>query len=72
MFIEVVLQCFLSLSNFVVKIKLSMQQAVGARVMRRGGYHIFLDSRLTDGAEVVNPTHRLGFKPRKIPGSYFC
>jgi hypothetical protein len=29
----------------------------------------FLDSRLT---EIVSPTHRPPFPPRKIPGTHFC
>jgi hypothetical protein len=32
----------------------------------------FLDSRLTDGGEVVSLTHQLPFTPRKIPGTHFC
>jgi hypothetical protein len=32
----------------------------------------FLDSRLTDGGEVVSPTHQPPFTPRKIPGTHFC
>jgi hypothetical protein len=32
----------------------------------------FLDNRLTDGGEVVSPTHRPPFTPRKIPGTRFC
>jgi hypothetical protein len=32
----------------------------------------FLDNRLTDGGEVVNPTRRPPFTPRKIPGTHLC
>jgi hypothetical protein len=35
----------------------------------------FLDSRLTDGGEVVSPTRRQPLTPpppRKIPGTQFC
>jgi hypothetical protein len=32
----------------------------------------FLDSRLTDGGEVVSLTRRPLFTPRKIPGTHFC
>jgi hypothetical protein len=33
----------------------------------------FLDSRLTDGGEVVSRMHWLPFTPRKkIPGAHFC
>jgi hypothetical protein len=32
----------------------------------------FLDNRLTDGGEVVSPTRRPPFTPRKIPGTHFC
>jgi hypothetical protein len=32
----------------------------------------FLDSRLTDGGEVLNLIHRPSFTPRKIPGTHFC
>jgi hypothetical protein len=32
----------------------------------------FLDSRLTDGGEVVGPTRRRSFTPTKIPGTHFC
>jgi hypothetical protein len=32
----------------------------------------FLDSRLTDGGEVVTLTHWLPFTCRKIPGTHFC
>jgi hypothetical protein len=32
----------------------------------------FLDSRLTDGDEVVSPTRRPPFTPRKIPDTHFC
>jgi hypothetical protein len=31
----------------------------------------FLDNRLTDGGEVVGPTCRPPFTPRKIPGTHF-
>jgi hypothetical protein len=31
----------------------------------------FLDSRLTDGGEVVSLTRRPPFTPRKIPGTHF-
>jgi hypothetical protein len=31
-----------------------------------------LDSRLTDGGEVVSITRRPPFIPRKIPGTHFC
>jgi hypothetical protein len=30
----------------------------------------FLDSRLTDGGEIVIPTRRPPFIPRKIPGTH--
>jgi hypothetical protein len=30
-----------------------------------------LDSRLTDGGEVISPTRRPPFTPRKIPGTHF-
>jgi hypothetical protein len=32
----------------------------------------FLDSRLTDGGEVVSLTRRWAFTPRKIPGTHIC
>jgi hypothetical protein len=32
----------------------------------------FLDNRLTDSGEVVSPTRRPPFTPRKIPGTHFC
>jgi hypothetical protein len=32
----------------------------------------FLDSRLTDGGEVVSLTRRPPFTRRKIPGTHFC
>jgi hypothetical protein len=32
----------------------------------------FLDNRLTDGGEVVSPTRRPPFTPKKIPGTHFC
>jgi hypothetical protein len=32
----------------------------------------FLDSRLTDGREVVSLTHRSPFTPRKVHGTHFC
>jgi hypothetical protein len=32
----------------------------------------FLDSRLTDGGEVVSLTCQLPFTPRKIPGTHSC
>jgi hypothetical protein len=32
----------------------------------------FLDSRLTDGGEVVSLTRRPPFTPRKVPGTHFC
>jgi hypothetical protein len=32
----------------------------------------FLDNRLKDGGKDVNPTRRLPFTPRKIPGTHFC
>jgi hypothetical protein len=32
----------------------------------------FLDSRLTDGGEVVSLMRRPPFTPRKIPGTHFC
>jgi hypothetical protein len=31
-----------------------------------------VDSRLTDVDEVVSPTRRTPFTPRKIPGTHFC
>jgi hypothetical protein len=31
----------------------------------------FLDSRLTDGGEVISLTCQLPFTPRKIPGTHF-
>jgi hypothetical protein len=31
-----------------------------------------LDSRLTDGREVVSLTHQPLFNPKKIPGTHFC
>jgi hypothetical protein len=34
--------------------------------------HAKKDSRLTDGGEVVSPTRRQPFTPRKIPGTHFC
>jgi hypothetical protein len=49
-------------------------------VTSRGGPYVcetsrlphFLDSRLTDGGEVVSLTRRLPFTPRKIHGTHFC
>jgi hypothetical protein len=32
----------------------------------------FLDNSLADGGEVVSPTRRPPFTPRKIPGTHFC
>jgi hypothetical protein len=32
----------------------------------------FADSRLTEGSEVVSPTRRPAFTPRKIPDSHLC
>jgi hypothetical protein len=32
----------------------------------------FLGIRLTSGGEVVSPTRRPPFTPRKIPGTHFC
>jgi hypothetical protein len=32
----------------------------------------FLDNGLTDGGEVVSPTRRPPFIPRKIPSTHFC
>jgi hypothetical protein len=32
----------------------------------------FLDNQLTDVGEVVSPTRRPPFTPRKIPGTHFC
>jgi hypothetical protein len=40
--------------------------------MIRRGSHIFLDTWLTDGGEVVSLTRRPPFTPRKIPGTHFC
>jgi hypothetical protein len=37
------------------------------RVVRRRGFHIFLDSRLTNGGEVVSLTHRQAFAPQEDP-----
>jgi hypothetical protein len=34
------------------------------RVVGRRGYHILVDSRITDGGEVVSPTCRPPFTPR--------
>jgi hypothetical protein len=34
--------------------------------------HFLLDSRLTDGGEVVSLTRRPPFTPRTIPGTHFC
>jgi hypothetical protein len=39
------------------------------KVVRRRGSEIFLDSRLTDGGEVVAHTRCLPFTPRKIHGT---
>jgi hypothetical protein len=41
------------------------------RVVKRRGFHHFLNNRLTDGGEVVSPTLRPPFTPRVIPGSHF-
>jgi hypothetical protein len=55
------------------RVKLSLQQAVEAhRIVRRRCSHIFQDNRITDGGEVVSLTRRPSFRPRKIPGTYFC
>jgi hypothetical protein len=32
----------------------------------------FSDIQFTDGCEVVSPTHRPLFTPRKIPDTHFC
>jgi hypothetical protein len=42
------------------------------RFARVWGSHIFLDSRFTDGCEVVSLTRQPLFTPRKIPGTHFC
>jgi hypothetical protein len=49
------------------------RQAVKARrVVRRRGSHIFIDSWLTDGGEVVSLTRQPPFSSGKIPGTHFC
>jgi hypothetical protein len=48
-------------------------QAVEAlRVAREVEAPTFSDIRLTDGGEVVSPTCRPPFTPRKIPDTHFC
>jgi hypothetical protein len=42
------------------------------RVVRRRGSHIFLNSRLTDGGEVVSLSRRPPFTAGGIPGTHFC
>jgi hypothetical protein len=47
-------------------VKLSLKQAVEAhRVVRRRGFSYFLDSRLTDGGEVVSLMRRPPFTPQE-------
>jgi hypothetical protein len=41
------------------------------RLVRRRGFHIFLDSRFTDGGE-VSLTPPSPFTTRKIGGTHFC
>jgi hypothetical protein len=42
------------------------------RAVRRRGFHIFLNSRLTDDGEVVRHTRRPPITSRKIARTRFC
>jgi hypothetical protein len=61
------------LSLSLEKLKLSLKQAMKAhRVVLTSRLPHFLDNGLKDGGEVVIPTRRPPFTPRKIPGINFC
>jgi hypothetical protein len=62
-----------SLYNEIKKVNLSLSRAVEAhRVVRRRGFHIFLDNRLTDGVVNFSALHASRYlSPRKIPGTHF-
>jgi hypothetical protein len=57
----------------VKEVKLSLWHAVEAHsVVRRLGFHIFLDRRLTDGGVIVSLTPRWLFTRMKISGTHLC
>jgi hypothetical protein len=61
------------LSNAKVKVKISLYRPwrrLGLREIKAPTF--CLDNRFTDGGEVVSPTRRPLFTPRKIPGTHFC
>jgi hypothetical protein len=55
-----------------VKLKLSLQHALGPIGREMSRLPHFLDCRLTDGGKVVSLMRRPPFTPRKIPRTHFC
>jgi hypothetical protein len=56
----------------IVKVKLSLYRPWRSLGLREFEAPTFSDIRLTDGGEVVSPTRRSLFTPRKIPDTHFC
>jgi hypothetical protein len=53
-------------------VKLSLYRPWKPLGLREVKAPTFLDIQFTDGGEVVTPTPRQLFTPRKIPGTHFC
>jgi hypothetical protein len=55
-----------------VKVNLSLYRPWWSLGLREVEAPTFSDIRLTDDGNVVSPTRRPLFNPRKIPGTHFC
>jgi hypothetical protein len=58
--------------NWICTVKVSVTGREGPEGCETSRLPHFLDSRLTDGGEVVSLTRRPPFTARKIPGTHFC
>jgi hypothetical protein len=56
----------------VVNVRLSLYKPWRPLGLREVEAPTFSEIRLTDGGEVVSPTRRPLFTPRKIPVAHFC
>jgi hypothetical protein len=57
---------------YILKIAITVTGREGPYGCETSRLPHFLDNQLADGGEVVSPTGRLPFTPRKIPGTHFC